>query len=88
LKIVNLSKAVSYGYFDIRLGQRLGFIYLVYCNGRLGSRRFLTVETTLLITLFWSAFALLIIVSGGILYLTTLEWRDRRRQDQDKKMGR
>ncbi|MEB3121815.1 MAG: hypothetical protein VKL41_11405 [Snowella sp.] len=45
-------------------------------------------ETTLLITLFWSAFALLIIVSGGILYLTTLEWRDRRRQDQDKKMGR
>jgi len=46
------------------------------------------VETTLLITLFWSAFTLLIIVSGGILYLTTLEWRDRRRQDQDKKMGR
>ena len=88
VEIFNLSKAVSYGYFDIRLGERFGFIYLVYCNGCLGSRRFLTVETTLLITLFWSAFALLIIVSGGILYLTTLEWRDRRRQDQDKKMGR
>ncbi|MEB3312119.1 MAG: hypothetical protein VKJ02_17980 [Snowella sp.] len=45
-------------------------------------------ESTLLTTLFWSALALLILVSGGIIYLTTLEWRDRRRQDQDKKMRR
>ncbi|MGK7961742.1 hypothetical protein [Crocosphaera sp.] len=38
--------------------------------------------------LFLTAFALLVLVSGGILYLTTIEWRDRRRQDRDKKSGR
>jgi hypothetical protein len=30
----------------------------------------------------------LVVVSGGILYLTTTEWRDRRRQDGDKKLGK
>jgi hypothetical protein len=35
--------------------------------------------------LFVAAVALLVFVSGGILYLTTLEWRDRRRRDRDKK---
>ncbi|WP_181280496.1 hypothetical protein [Aphanothece hegewaldii] len=35
--------------------------------------------------LFFSALALLIIVSGGVFYLTVIEWRDRRLQDQDKK---
>ncbi|MGL5035790.1 MAG: hypothetical protein ACRC6M_18540 [Microcystaceae cyanobacterium] len=45
-------------------------------------------ETTLLNTLFLAALVLLVIVSGGILYLTSLEWRDRRRQDQDKKLTR
>ncbi|BAQ63422.1 hypothetical protein [Geminocystis sp. NIES-3709] len=40
----------------------------------------------LLNTLFIIAIALLIFVSGAILYLTTLEWRDRRRRDQDKKI--
>lgn len=46
-------------------------------------------ETTpLLNTLFLAALAMLVLVSGGILYLTSLEWRDRRRQDRDKKMGR
>jgi hypothetical protein len=43
--------------------------------------------TTLLNTLFLAALGLLVIVSGGILYLTTLEWRDRRRQDRDKRLG-
>ena len=28
---------------------------------------------------------LLVIVTGGIVYLTASEWRDRRRQDRDKK---
>jgi hypothetical protein len=47
------------------------------------------VETTsLLNVLFLVALVLLVLVSGGILYLTTVEWRDRRRQDKDKKMGR
>ncbi|MFB6276458.1 MAG: hypothetical protein ABEI32_09995 [Halothece sp.] len=35
--------------------------------------------------LFVIAVVLLIFVSGGILYLTALEWRDRRRQSRDKK---
>ena len=30
-----------------------------------------------------AAFGLLITVSGGILYLTLAEWRDRRRRDRD-----
>ncbi|MBD2395941.1 hypothetical protein VKI21_00500 [Cyanobacterium aponinum UTEX 3222] len=36
--------------------------------------------------LFIVALALLVFVSGGILYLTTLEWRDRRRRDRDKRL--
>ncbi|MDR9402359.1 MAG: hypothetical protein RI580_02870 [Halothece sp. Uz-M2-17] len=35
--------------------------------------------------LFLVAFVLLVLVSGGILYLTAIEWRDRRRQSRDKK---
>ncbi|MEA5532456.1 hypothetical protein [Crocosphaera sp. XPORK-15E] len=41
--------------------------------------------STIINILFLTAFVLLIFVSGGILYLTTVEWRDRRRQDRDKK---
>ncbi|MEB3173956.1 MAG: hypothetical protein ACK5CA_09215 [Cyanobacteriota bacterium] len=43
--------------------------------------------TPLLNTLFLVALVLLALVSGGILYLTALEWRDRRRQDRDRKLG-
>ncbi|WP_172957441.1 hypothetical protein [Aphanothece sacrum] len=43
---------------------------------------------SILDVLFVSAVVLLVLVSGGILYLTTVEWRDRRRQDRDKKMRR
>ncbi|WP_198139221.1 hypothetical protein [Crocosphaera chwakensis] len=46
-------------------------------------------ETSYLLNiLFLTGFVLLILVSGGILYLTTVEWRDRRRQDRDKKSRR
>ncbi|MDJ0599852.1 MAG: hypothetical protein QNJ37_13530 [Crocosphaera sp.] len=46
-------------------------------------------ETSSILTLlFLTAFVLLVLVSGGILYLTTVEWRDRRRQDRDKKSRR
>ncbi|MGL5803909.1 MAG: hypothetical protein ACRC2R_19710 [Xenococcaceae cyanobacterium] len=38
--------------------------------------------------LFYVAIGLLILVSGGILYLTSVEWRDRRRQSKDKRLGR
>lgn len=36
--------------------------------------------------LFLVAVALLIAISGGVIYLSTIEWRDRRRQDRDKKL--
>ncbi|MFM7383767.1 MAG: hypothetical protein ACKN9E_09730 [Microcystaceae cyanobacterium] len=45
-------------------------------------------STSLLNLLFLAALLLLVAVSGGIFYLTSLEWRDRRRQDQDKKLSR
>jgi len=46
-------------------------------------------ETTPIVTvLFIAALVLLALVSGGILYLTTVEWRDRRRQDRDKKSSK
>ena len=32
------------------------------------------------------AIILLVVVSGGVLYLTTMEWRDRRLQDRDKRL--
>ncbi|ELR96623.1 hypothetical protein [Gloeocapsa sp. PCC 73106] len=44
-------------------------------------------ETSVILnTLFLLALVLLVVVSGGVLYLTTIEWRDRRRQDQDKRI--
>lgn len=43
-------------------------------------------EITLLNSLFVVALLLLFVVSGGILYLTTMEWRDRRRQERDKRL--
>ncbi len=43
-------------------------------------------ETSVLTILASLAFLLLIIVSGGVIYLTLAEWRDRRRQDQEKRL--
>jgi hypothetical protein len=40
-------------------------------------------ETTILPILAVSAFGLLVVVSGGIIYLTAASWRDRRRQDNE-----
>ena len=44
-----------------------------------------TIFLTVLATL---ALGLLVVVTGGVGYLTTLEWRDRRRQDQEKREQR
>jgi hypothetical protein len=44
------------------------------------------VESPFVTILFFAALGLLVVVSGGILYLTVAEWRDRRRRDQDKKL--
>lgn len=43
-------------------------------------------ELTPLSILVITAFVLLVLTTGGILYLTAAEWRDRRRQDRDKKV--
>jgi hypothetical protein len=90
LRLVSLVRKGKdrYGYPHIRLGQYVGSLYLVYRYGRLGAQRFLVETTTFLNILFLVAVALLVVVSGGILYLTSLEWRNRRRQSQDKKMRR
>jgi CHASE3 domain sensor protein len=46
------------------------------------------VETTFLNLLVLAAFGLLVAVTGGIAYLTTAEWRDRRRQAQETRETR
>lgn len=42
-------------------------------------------ESTFFTVLFFAAAGLLVLVSGGVIYLTAAEWRDRRRRDRDKK---
>ena len=34
------------------------------------------------------ALGLLVVVTGGVAFLTSMEWRDRRRQDQEKREAR
>ncbi len=43
---------------------------------------------SLLNILMLAAFGLLVAVSGGVIYLTFIDWRDRRRQNQDKQAER
>ncbi len=45
----------------------------------------MSLENTLLSILAILALGLLIAVSGGVAYLTNVEWRDRRRQQQEKR---
>ena len=45
-------------------------------------------ETPILSVLVLAASGLLVAVSGGIIYLTFAEWRDRRRQDRDRRSRR
>ncbi|MCU0568813.1 MAG: hypothetical protein MUF49_19720 [Oculatellaceae cyanobacterium Prado106] len=45
----------------------------------------LSLETSLLGILSILAIALLVVVTGGVAYLTTMEWRDRRRLDREKR---
>lgn len=44
-------------------------------------------EMTPLTVLATIALALMTALTGGIVYLTLAEWRDRRRRDRDKKMN-
>jgi CHASE3 domain sensor protein len=43
------------------------------------------VENSFLSILALVALGLLVTVTGGIVYLTLADWRDRRRQDQEKR---
>jgi hypothetical protein len=45
----------------------------------------MTFETTAYSTLVIVALGLLVTVTGGVAYLTALEWRDRRREQRDRK---
>lgn len=42
-------------------------------------------ENTILSVLALAAMGLLVAVSGGIIYLTAVEWRDRRREQRGKR---
>jgi hypothetical protein len=44
------------------------------------------VETSFVTVLFFAAITLLVLVTGGVAYLTAAEWRDRRRRERDKKI--
>ena len=41
-------------------------------------------ELTIVDILVVLAFSLMIIFTGGVIYLTAAEWRDRRRREQEK----
>lgn len=42
-------------------------------------------EHTVFYGLIFTAIGLMVIVTGGVLYLTAAEWRDRRRQLREKR---
>jgi hypothetical protein len=54
-------------------------------NLNLVSRQHPPMENTLFPVLSVTALVLLIVVTGGIVYLTLADWRDRRRQEQEKR---
>ena len=45
-------------------------------------------ETSVLSVLVFAAFGLLLVVTGGIAYLTAAEWRDRRRRDSERRSAK
>lgn len=45
-------------------------------------------ETPILNILVLAAFSLLVVVTGGIAYLTAAEWRDRRRQERERRSAK
>jgi len=48
----------------------------------------MNVEISALMVLAFAAFGLLIAVSFGIVYLTAVEWRDRRRREREQREQR
>jgi hypothetical protein len=45
-------------------------------------------ETSILTILAFSALGLMVVVTGGVAYLTAAEWRDRRRREREAKEQR
>ncbi|MCU0527599.1 MAG: hypothetical protein MUF72_22605 [Elainella sp. Prado103] len=45
----------------------------------------MTAESIFLTVLATAALGLLVAVTGGVAYLTSVEWRDRRRLDREKR---
>jgi hypothetical protein len=43
------------------------------------------VDTTIYTVLATGTLGLMVLVTGGIVYLTAAEWRDRRRQEKEKR---
>ncbi|MCS6814973.1 MAG: hypothetical protein NZ772_15570 [Cyanobacteria bacterium] len=59
----------------------------------MGPQRFLALpspmpEISTINVLVLMAFGLLVIVTGGVAYLTLADWRDRRRQDNERRQAR
>jgi hypothetical protein len=46
------------------------------------------VESPVFSVLILAAFGLMLVVSGGVAYLTLAEWRDRRRREADERANR
>lgn len=42
-------------------------------------------EITVFDVLIYMALGLMVLVTGGVLYLTAADWRDRRRQQREKR---
>ncbi len=84
---------VNYGYSDLGLGNVTGSLYLFPVNGGLGPQRSLGSLPLTMDTFFPSqafsllallALVLMVVVTGGVVYLTAAEWRDRRRRKRDQ----
>lgn len=45
-------------------------------------------ESPLFTSLVWAAFALLVLVTGGVVYLTLVDWNDRRKRQKEERENR
>lgn len=79
----------NHGYFDIRLGFALSGLHFLHLHGGLGPERILerpmNAEAIALSSLAVVALALLVTFTGGVAYLTAVEWRDRRRREKEQR---
>jgi len=94
---------VGHGYFKLRLGYPFSCFHLFPVDGGLGPQWplghnhgsvlcLITMESTLQVQAFsvlaMLALALMVIVTGGVIYLTAVDWRDRRRRKRDREVNK